>query len=195
MKPASPRIWSALVHYPVLDKEGNVVTTSVTNMDVHDMARMSRTFGLQGFILVTPIEIHREMVMRVVGYWQQPRHSARTPSRAEALRIVRVADSIGTAAAMLREESGSDPDLIGTSARRIEGLVRCEMMREEIFSDPLRPRLVIFGTGWGLAPQAMALCSHILEPIEGAGDYRHLSVRSAAAIILDRLLGKRGGER
>jgi len=30
----------------------------------------------------------------------------------------------------------------------------------------------------------------LLEPIEGYTDYNHLSVRSAAAIILDRLLGK-----
>jgi hypothetical protein len=31
----------------------------------------------------------------------------------------------------------------------------------------------------------------LLEPIAAASDYNHLSVRAAAAIILDRLLGPR----
>ncbi|MGW8301987.1 MAG: RNA methyltransferase [Desulfobacterales bacterium] len=31
----------------------------------------------------------------------------------------------------------------------------------------------------------------MLEPIAGKTDYNHLSVRSAAAIIFDRLLGKK----
>jgi hypothetical protein len=44
--------------------------------------------------------------------------------------------------------------------------------------------------GWGLAPQALSLCTHVLEPVEGADGYNHLSVRSAAAVILDRLLGR-----
>ncbi len=30
-----------------------------------------------------------------------------------------------------------------------------------------------------------------LEPIKGPSDYNHLSVRSAVAIVLDRLLGER----
>src|SRR5690606_16528271 len=48
--------------------------------------------------------------------------------------------------------------------------------------------LVLFGTGYGLAPAALALADVVLTPIHGASDYNHLSVRSAAAIALDRLL-------
>ena len=31
---------------------------------------------------------------------------------------------------------------------------------------------------------------YVLEPIGGGGDYNHLSVRSAASIMLDRLFGR-----
>jgi len=33
------------------------------------------------------------------------------------------------------------------------------------------------------------MVDHRLAPIQGVSNYNHLSVRSAAAIILDRLLG------
>ena len=55
-----------------------------------------------------------------------------------------------------------------------------------------RPVLLTFGTGWGLAPQLIDAAAALLEPICAArGDYNHLSVRSACAIALDRLLGAR----
>ena len=47
--------------------------------------------------------------------------------------------------------------------------------------------LLLFGTGWGLAPEALARMDDVLEPVRGTTDYNHLSVRSAASIILDRL--------
>jgi hypothetical protein len=37
----------------------------------------------------------------------------------------------------------------------------------------------------------MADADYILDPLVGSGNYNHLSVRSAVAIMLDRLLGKR----
>jgi hypothetical protein len=53
------------------------------------------------------------------------------------------------------------------------------------------PCLLIFGTAWGLSPALLETADFVLAPIEGPTDYNHLSVRSAAAIILDRLLGDR----
>lgn len=182
-----PRIWSALVHYPVLDREGGVVTTSVTNMDVHDLARTSRTFGLERFIIVTPIDIHRDMVTKVASLWQGEKYARRTPSRREALGIVQTAASIDEAAAMVEKSAGAAPLLVGTTARRLEDAVAFDKARGLLTSGPDRPWLILFGTGWGLAPSSLERCDLVLEPIEGAGDYNHLSVRSAAAVILDRL--------
>lgn len=185
------KIWSALVHYPVLDKEHNVVTTSVTNMDVHDMARTGKTYELKNFFIVTPIDVQRELVEKVAAMWQEPLRGNRTPSRKAALAIVRVAETIEASSAQIEKETGGKPDIIGTTAKRVSGAISFEGLRKEMASDPDRPRLIIFGTGWGLAPQALDMCSHVLEPVEGINGYNHLSVRNAAAITLDRLLGER----
>jgi hypothetical protein len=47
--------------------------------------------------------------------------------------------------------------------------------------------LLLLGTGWGLAAEVLDRVDDVLEPIAGAGPYNHLSVRAAAAIMLDRL--------
>ena len=52
-----------------------------------------------------------------------------------------------------------------------------------------RPHLLVFGTAWGLAETFISEADYILAPITGPTDYNHLSVRTAAGIILDRLLG------
>jgi hypothetical protein len=54
-----------------------------------------------------------------------------------------------------------------------------------------RPYLVLLGTGWGLTTEALAQADLILEPIRGVSPYNHLSVRTAAAVILDRLRADR----
>jgi hypothetical protein len=49
----------------------------------------------------------------------------------------------------------------------------------------------VLGTGWGLTDELMAGCDRRLAPIRCGTDYNHLSVRSACAIMLDRLYGDR----
>jgi hypothetical protein len=53
------------------------------------------------------------------------------------------------------------------------------------------PWLIMLGTGWGLGPDLLSAAHRRLQPIHGADSYNHLSVRAAAAVILDRLLGTR----
>ena len=44
---------------------------------------------------------------------------------------------------------------------------------------------------WGLAPDVFETAEATLPSIRGVGEFNHLSVRSAVAITLDRLLGAR----
>jgi hypothetical protein len=187
MNPAQG-LWIGLVHHPVLDRAGSTVTTSVTNLDVHDLSRSARTYGLAGLVVITPIEAQRRIVKRIVEYWNDPEHAARIPGRREALGLVRQAASLEEAI----ELTGPGAEVVGTSARGAAGRVGWAEMRREIASDPTRPRLLVLGTGWGLAADALAMCHRMLEPIGGERDYNHLSVRSAGAIALDRLLGSEG---
>jgi hypothetical protein len=57
----------------------------------------------------------------------------------------------------------------------------------------LGPVLILLGTGWGLADHLIPSVSRLLAPIEGASDWNHLSVRTAGAILLDRLFGRPEG--
>ncbi|TMA55668.1 MAG: RNA methyltransferase, partial [Deltaproteobacteria bacterium] len=53
---AQAAVYLALLHYPVYDKNAQVVTTAVTNMDIHDISRAGRTYGVRGFFVVTPVK-------------------------------------------------------------------------------------------------------------------------------------------
>src|SRR5260370_33852691 len=55
-----------------------------------------------------------------------------------------------------------------------------------------KPLLLVFGTGWGLAPSVVESAHALLEPVRAreSGGYNHLSARSACAIVMDRLFGR-----
>lgn len=179
-------LYLALVHHPVLDKNGAVVTTAVTNMDVHDIARLARTFGVRGYYVCTPIPTLQRLVERIILHWEEGPGAAYNETRKQALAVVRMADELDAAVTDVERETGMLPRLVATSARAGGPRLAYETMRARLRTDG-RPELLVFGTGWGLTAEVLDRCDDLLEPIRGVGDYNHLSVRSAAAIILDRL--------
>src|SRR5437016_4938606 len=61
--------WVALLHHPVYDRHHEVVSTALTNLDLHDIARSSRTYGLGGFFIVHPVAAQRQLAERIAGHW------------------------------------------------------------------------------------------------------------------------------
>jgi hypothetical protein len=179
----------ALVHYPVVNKDGDVIASAVTNLDLHDMARAARTYGVRGYCVVTPLSDQQVLARRIIGHWTEGEGGRRHPMRREALSLIRVADNLGTAMDAIEKETGHPPKTVATCARRREGMLRYETFKRMIGDGG--PHLLIFGTAWGLAPALLETVDYVLAPIEGPTDYNHLSVRSAASIILDRLMGDR----
>jgi hypothetical protein len=178
----------ALLHYPVYNKHREVVTTALTNLDLHDIARSARTFGLDRFYIVTPAAEQRALAKRITGHWQEGWGAAYNPDRKEALDIVRVCADLN--AAISDFQTGFDKPvktvITGATARSDSiGIADFKQTLEE--SD--KPFMLLLGTGWGLTEECFASAGMILKPIAGAGTYNHLSVRSAAAIMLDRLKG------
>jgi hypothetical protein len=100
--------------------------------------------------------------------------------------VVRLADELDAAVTDVERETGVLPRLVATSAREGGRRLGYDALRERLRTDA-RPELLVFGTGWGLTRDVLDRCDDLLEPIRGSGDYNHLSVRSAASIILDRL--------
>jgi hypothetical protein len=180
----------ALVHHPVLDRAGDEVTTSVTNLDVHDIARSSRTYGLRGYFVVNPIEAQRPVVQKIIEHWSTGAGVKRFPERTEAIALVRVARSIEEAIAEIEQQEGETPRLVATSAKGgADRSSYAEEVRELEKED--RPTLLLFGTGHGLSPSVLQRCDAILAPIDGPTEFNHLSVRAAVAITLDRLFARK----
>ena len=185
----SPCLSMALLHYPVYDKNGQVVTTAVTNMDIHDIARSARTYGVKRFYVVTPVKALQKLALKIITHWEEGYGSQYNQTRKEALALVRLKDTLDDVILELEQEYGSKPQLVVTSARPGGKRTPFTELREMLIRD-VQPFLLLLGTGWGLTETVLAQSDCLLEPIDGGTDYNHLSVRSAAAIILDRLLGK-----
>lgn len=180
----------ALIHHPVYDKNRRVVATAITNLDLHDIARAARTYGLFRYFVVTPIPVQRALAEKISSHWLEGFGSSYNPERKSALELLRVVSSLGAVLAEIEESFGRKPKIVATGAAGRPGSIRSGDLAEMV-KDLSQPFLVLFGTGWGLAEEVFELTDLTLEPIAGAGDYNHLSVRSAAAIFLDRLLGMR----
>lgn len=178
----------ALLHWPVLDRAKNIVVTNVTNFDVHDIARASRTYGVDRYIIVNRLQEQMSFVARIVDHWRTGVGSEYNPKRKTALGMVEVAATLEDAVKMFPVR----PRIVCTSARDL-GIPRISFrdLRAEIWQPGAPPVLLVFGTGFGLDESILKQADLLLEPLKGDShdDYRHLSVRSAVSIILDRLLG------
>jgi hypothetical protein len=180
----------ALVHYPVVNKQGKVVCASLTNYDVHDIARACRTFEVDRYFLVTPSEPQQWLARRIIRHWDEGWGKTYNPNRREALTLIEVVADLGEVSDRCQALWGDAPVTIGTSARRQRSTITTADLRL-MLRDEEKVHCLVFGTGWGLHPTLMADLDFSLEPICGPGDYNHLSVRAAVAITLDRLRGAR----
>ncbi len=182
-------LYCALVHYPVLDKEKNSVAVSLTNLDIHDIARSSCTYGLGGYYVLTPLKDQRDLLATILEHWTKGAGKRGNPDRDAALGLVRAGGTVEDAIADIADRTGQEPLVVGTTARILAdgpsslGFAHIAKVLLE------RPVLLLFGTGHGLAPEAQRLCHAFAPPLRWHGTYNHLSVRSAVAIILDRIVG------
>jgi len=185
-----PHHYCALLHGDVLigPSERKKGTTSVTSVDIHDIARSSATYGLEGFFIVTPLLDQQKIVMTLLNFWQTGVGVDYNPVRHEALKKVQVKSTIDQAIEAIEKREGSRPLLIATSARGVEHPGAITYQDQDKVWAAGRPVLFLFGTGQGIDPDLIARCDFILPPIEGFSAFNHLSVRSAAGIILDRWL-------
>lgn len=177
-----------LVHGPIRSKDGSEITTSVTNLDIHDIARTSRTFGFKRYFLITPIKNQQTMVKKILGFWETDSGLIYNPDRKNALAEAEVIDSIELAIAEIEKIEGKKPCVVVTGANfeKYEGTEKELMQKIRLDGKPM---FLLFGTGWGLTAPVVEQADFRLEPIFGIADdgYNHLSVRSAVAIYCDRL--------
>ncbi len=183
-----PTLYLALVHFPIVNKKGDTITTSVTNMDLHDIARSCRTFGFKNYFIVTPIVAQHELLGKILGYWQTDTANTYNPDRFDALELIQVVPALEDAVTKITTLEGKAPLVATTQAKNDHPHGNCQQL-VELAKSKQQPILLVLGTGWGLHPDLVNKASFMLDPIPGAADYNHLSVRSAAAIYTSRLSG------
>ena len=174
----------ALMHYPMQDKQGTLVTTSITNMDLHDISRSAATYGAARYFVVSPLTAQRDIAARVIKHWTDGFGAEYNSNRKEAFTRTVLCDSLLYAIQECEELWGEKPLIVATTARTERANISAKSLGR-IAAD--KPVIILFGTGWGFRQEVFDLADYVLEPILGAGDFNHLSVRSAVAILLDRI--------
>lgn len=183
------RLYLGLVHHPVYNKHGDTIASAVTTLDLHDLARLSRTYGLKRLFVITPLADQQKLARRVIRHWTEGYGASYNPDRKEALEQIAVVSTVDEAAEAVRVTEGAVPRTIATDAAPAKrGRLGFEEAGSLLCED--RPVMLLLGTAWGLHRDVLDRADHRLEPIRGTGSYNHLSVRTAAAIIIDRLVSE-----
>ncbi|MBM4403227.1 MAG: RNA methyltransferase [Candidatus Cloacimonetes bacterium] len=172
------------MHYPVLNKNGESIMTSLVNLDIHDLARSGKTFGIAGCYLITPDEGQTTLIHHITEFWRSAPALMYNPHRSEALSLIKTGSSIEDCMNEITNREGMRPKVITTTARKLDSQISFAQIAMIVGSEPV---LILFGTGYGLTDETHTAADCILAPIEGNGEYNHLSVRSAVAIVLDRI--------
>ncbi len=178
-------VYLALIHYPVVNKKGDSIASALTTIDMHDIARAGKTFGVKGIFIVTPLEDQKILAKEVIDHWVSGVGGQINPFRKQALELISITDSFDEAVERITKENGKPVISVATSAAGHKGAVSAESFSQTI--DNKFSYLITFGTAWGLSNDFIESCSNVLEPVKGVAGYNHLSVRSAVSILLDRI--------
>ncbi len=184
------KLYVALIHYPCLGRDGKIISTAVTNIDIHDIARTCRTYDVKKYYMVTNLPAQQGIIHRVLKFWTRGVGVQYNHNRSEALNYVSQKAYLEEVIEEIESVEGEKPMIVFTSAKIRPNTLDYSQMGK-VIEETERPILVIFGTGWGLPQEIEEICEYSLEPIRGNADFNHLSVRSAVAIILDRLISEK----
>lgn len=183
-----PKVAIGLLHYPMKDREKRLVATNVTNFDIHDIARAAIVYAVDSYFLIHPMKDQLMFVERVLDHWRSGDGAKYNPFRKKSLERTRTAPTLEDAV----KQWGEDCLVLGTHAQPVPG-AREYTVKEtrKLLWQEQKPIFIVFGTDYGMTDDYMLKMDGVLESIKGAPpqDIRHLSVRSAVSIYLDRLLG------
>ena len=181
------RLYIGLLHYPVYNKNYQRIASAITTVDLHDLSRLARTYGVKRFFVITPLKDQQRLAGRILRHWTIGYGAKYNRYRQEALELITIVPSLEESLQKITEMEDEEPLLIATDAsRHSERSISYREAAKVILSG--KAVFILFGTAWGLDQEVFDQVDYILEPIEGESSYNHLSVRAAAAIILDRLV-------
>ena len=183
------RLYIGLVHYPVYNKNRQIIASCITNLDLHDISRVAKTYGVKRFHVITPVEDQQEIARRIIRHWKNGYGAIYNRDRKEAIELIEITSEIDESIDMINKEEGKQPLIIATDASPVKEQRLSYSEARKMLENGI-PAFLIFGTAWGLSKSLINRADFLLDPVYGPTNYNHLSVRCAVAIILDRLAGK-----
>jgi len=178
----------ALVHHPVVNRNGETIASTVDELDVFDACRLSLVYPVRHLWLVTPVPAQRALIGRLLAHGRDPARIAEGRGQFDAVSDVA---SLGDAVAAAEDLHDTEITTVATSATPpgARPALTFAQMRADL--DTGASMMLLVGKAWGLAPEVLDQADAQLEPIRGGNDFDHLPVRAAIAILLDRLLAPR----
>jgi hypothetical protein len=179
-----------LMHYPIFNRNKEIVATTITHFDVHDIARICRSYGVKKYHLIHPALEQLMFVSRLKEHWSLGLGKDFNPLRAEAMKIVETAESLTS----LKDDQGfykvyatSAKDHLEFPRIGFSGLIEelkelkhnsvHQTVKNEAHRDSIphldsnsiatKKILIIFGTGSGLVKSVFEDCDALIEPIVG----------------------------
>lgn len=174
-------LYVGLIHWPCMDKNGEEIATAITNLDLHDLARVCLTYGINTLYIVHPNDVQLSFAKKIIDHWLLGFGGVYNPVRKKAFEIITLVKDIEE----IKRQTGAY--MVGTSATRLSSCLSWEDARK-LSSE--RDVCLLFGTGWGMAPELIASLDAVIEPIDAGTGFNHLSVRSAVSIAIDRIVGR-----
>ena len=105
-----------LLHDQMVDKQHNPITSSLTLIDIHDLARSARTYGVTTLFIAHPSPTLRKMAKTLKLHWEEGFGATYNPNRKEALAVVEIVSDLDDALQRLDLRAGRLPRLVATSA-------------------------------------------------------------------------------
>lgn len=179
-----------LCHHPVRLEKNRIGTSSLTNLDIHDIARISRSYGMGPFYVLTPLDDQLAIMANILSHWRERVDPVEHGDRQRALEHVCAVRDFAELNAAAVKYYGMEPEYMATSANWPAGkktpMPLATGSVRKICAQ--RPVVILLGTARGLDLDSLDIKCRMLRPLRYLNE-NHLSVRSAAAILADRILG------
>ena len=107
----------SLLHTPVFDRNQQIITASVTNLDLHDIARSCKTYGVKKYFVVHPSPDEQALNSRIMNHWKSGYGQLSHPTRTDAFELVRLVPTFEEVVKEIELEEKARPYLVGTSAK------------------------------------------------------------------------------
>lgn len=168
----------------MLNRLGEVISSTVDSFDFFDASRLALTYGVDRMYIVHPEPAQQALVSRLIAHGQaQGRQDAQRGHFEHSVGVHDLQAAIDDVQARCQ----CRPKVVATTARSGPPKVGLGSLRDSL--SPQRPQLWLIGKAWGMTQAVIDGADCVAASIDTGTGYNHLSVRSALAIYIDRMLG------